>query len=316
MPALSSSIAPDVVTFAGVISGSGGVGQAGTGTTILTGANTYAGGTTVLQGTLQIGNGGTSGIVGTGAVVNSGTLVFNRSDDTTFYNTFSGSGTLIQNGVDTLTLFNPYQFGGNTTVNSGTLIANLNSGSLNTGTVNVAAAGTLVLQRTAGGGFTGASFTFSNPIVGAGTVLLNFGYNVDCTLGQSNSGFSGNLTLTPQSSTFRIDALSPAALGTATIVVNNGAQLLAFSSATPYANNITINGIGWNDPSNNAYYGALRQWHERYSDAPRPGPATSSSGANGGARITGFRARPATILLTGNISGGPLELWAGSTTDN
>ena len=55
----------DVVTFAGVISGTGSLSQIGTGTTILTGNNTYTGGTTISAGTLQLGNGGTTGgIVG------------------------------------------------------------------------------------------------------------------------------------------------------------------------------------------------------------------------------------------------------------
>ncbi len=44
-----------------VISGTGTLSQQGTGTSILTAANTYSGGTTVTAGTLQIGNGGTMG---------------------------------------------------------------------------------------------------------------------------------------------------------------------------------------------------------------------------------------------------------------
>ena len=46
----------DVVTFAGTISGSGGVAQIGAGTTILTAANTYTGGTTVSAGALVVGD--------------------------------------------------------------------------------------------------------------------------------------------------------------------------------------------------------------------------------------------------------------------
>ncbi len=45
----------DVFTFANVISGSGAVEQSGTGTLMLTGANTYSGGTTVNRGTLAAG---------------------------------------------------------------------------------------------------------------------------------------------------------------------------------------------------------------------------------------------------------------------
>ncbi len=57
------------LTFAGVISGTGSLVQAGTGTTVLTGNNTYTGVTTISQGTLQIGNGGTTGSIA-GDVVN------------------------------------------------------------------------------------------------------------------------------------------------------------------------------------------------------------------------------------------------------
>ena len=48
----------DTFTVGQVIGGTGGLAQAGPGTTVLTGANTYSGGTTVSGGTLQVGNGG------------------------------------------------------------------------------------------------------------------------------------------------------------------------------------------------------------------------------------------------------------------
>ena len=46
-----------------MISGTGSVEKAGSGTLTLTGANTYSGGATISAGTLQIGNGGTSGSI-------------------------------------------------------------------------------------------------------------------------------------------------------------------------------------------------------------------------------------------------------------
>ncbi len=53
----------DAVTIANIISGTGGLVQAGTGTLILTfSANTWTGTTTISNGTLQIGNGGTTGL--------------------------------------------------------------------------------------------------------------------------------------------------------------------------------------------------------------------------------------------------------------
>ena len=112
----------DTTTFAGVISGTGAVQQNGTGTTVLTAANSYSGGTTINAGTLQLGNGGTSGSI-TGDVTNNGTLAFNRSDAFTFGGLISGSGAVNQigSGVTTLTAASTYS--GATTVASGTLAA-------------------------------------------------------------------------------------------------------------------------------------------------------------------------------------------------
>ena len=62
------------MTFSGVISGTGALVQAGSGTLILTGNNTYTGGTTISTGTLQIGNGGTTGNI-VGDVTDNGTLI-------------------------------------------------------------------------------------------------------------------------------------------------------------------------------------------------------------------------------------------------
>ncbi|WP_264986504.1 beta strand repeat-containing protein, partial [Komagataeibacter swingsii] len=83
--------------------GKGGVVQEGTGTTILTGTNTYSGGTVITAGTLQIGDGGTSGSI-TGNVTNDSNLVFDRSDATTFAGDISGSGNVSQIGAGAATL--------------------------------------------------------------------------------------------------------------------------------------------------------------------------------------------------------------------
>jgi autotransporter-associated beta strand protein len=82
------------ITNAFVVSGTGTLAQAGTGTTILTASNTYSKGTTISSGTLQVGDGGTNGTLGTTNVTNNASLVFNRSDTFTVSNTISGSGSL------------------------------------------------------------------------------------------------------------------------------------------------------------------------------------------------------------------------------
>src|SRR5581483_6492947 len=63
----------DSATFAGIISGSGSVTQAGAGTTTLTGANIYGGATNVQAGTLLV-DGNQSGATGVTTVQNGATL--------------------------------------------------------------------------------------------------------------------------------------------------------------------------------------------------------------------------------------------------
>ena len=111
----------DTITVANAISGSGTLVQAGTGTTILTGNNTYAGTTTIQYGTLQVGNGGTTGSLGAGAVTNDSALVFNRSDDITVANAIGGIGALTQAGSGTLTLTANNTYAGGTLISAGTL---------------------------------------------------------------------------------------------------------------------------------------------------------------------------------------------------
>jgi autotransporter-associated beta strand protein len=95
----------DVLTFAGVISGTGSVQQlAGGGRTVLTGNNTYTGGTTIISGgELTIGGGGTTGSIA-GNVTNNGSLRFNRSDAFIFDGQISGPGHVYQDGSGTTRL--------------------------------------------------------------------------------------------------------------------------------------------------------------------------------------------------------------------
>ncbi|TCR70584.1 autotransporter outer membrane beta-barrel domain-containing protein [Bosea sp. BK604] len=162
---------PDTGTYAGTVSGIGALDKTGPGTTILTGANTYAGGTTITEGTLQLGAGGTSGSI-VGNVTNNGTLVFNRSDIVTFAGAISGTGALAQIGSGTTVLTADNSYAGGTTITAGTL--QLGAGGTSGSIVgNVANNGTLAFNRSDILIFAGAiSGAGALAQIGSGTTVL------------------------------------------------------------------------------------------------------------------------------------------------
>jgi autotransporter-associated beta strand protein len=111
----------DSFTIGNAIGGTGAIDMQGTGTLVLTGANTYAGTTTVTAGTVQIGNGGTTGTLGGGAVTNNGVLAFNRSDTATVVNVISGTGAVTKLGTGTTILDAVNTYTGGTNIAAGTL---------------------------------------------------------------------------------------------------------------------------------------------------------------------------------------------------
>lgn len=168
----------DALTFAGIVSGSGALEQAGTGTTILTGVNNYAGGTTISAGMLQLGDGGTTGSI-VGDVANNGALAFNRSDAVTFGGAVSGSGALVQGGGGTTTLTAANSYAGPTTVSAGALYINGDQ-SAATGPTGVAAA-TLGGIGAIGGDVTiasGGTLAPGDISVAPGTLTVNGGLNL------------------------------------------------------------------------------------------------------------------------------------------
>ena len=75
-----------------VISGAGAVNQTGTGTTILTGSNTYSGGATISAGTLQFGRRHHLRLARTGNVADNGALAVQPADAVTFSGAITGTG--------------------------------------------------------------------------------------------------------------------------------------------------------------------------------------------------------------------------------
>jgi len=133
----------DVVTYAKVISGSGSVAQIGSGTTTLTGVNTYAGGTFINNGTLAVGADSALGNASGGITFNGGMLQLAQSFDpastravtlnapggtidtqsfnSTFAQGITGAGALTKAGSGTLVLAGDSSYGGGTTIAAGTL---------------------------------------------------------------------------------------------------------------------------------------------------------------------------------------------------
>lgn len=112
----------DTNTLSSNIYGTGQVEQIGSGTTILTGTNTYSGATSITNGTLQIGDGTKSGsIADTSNINNNGTFVINNPENTTISQVISGTGAVTQQGTGTTTLTGTNTYTGVTTINNGNL---------------------------------------------------------------------------------------------------------------------------------------------------------------------------------------------------
>ncbi|CAK7039629.1 autotransporter outer membrane beta-barrel domain-containing protein [Saezia sanguinis] len=224
----------DALTYAGVISGSGSMSQNGAGTLILTGNHTYAGGTTVAAGsTLQLGNGGTTGSV-TGNITDNGTLIFNRSDASTFGGVISGSGQLQHDGSGTTTLTAVNIYTGATTVNGGTLRLT-GGGAIGGGNVVLGSAGTLLIDAPASG-----NYSFANALSGSGNLVAALGANTNTFDFASTVGnaFSGTFKLNQGSMALAGDNLT--ALSNATLEL--GANGLASLNANNSIGNLTFNG--------------------------------------------------------------------------
>ena len=126
------------------------VGSSGTGTLTMSGGLVSVSGT-VSQGThgtihlnsggaLEIGVGGTTGVLGVSTLTNNGTLIFSRSNASTYTGVLSGSGAVTKLGGGTLTLSGSSSYTGATAVNGGKLLVN---GQLGNTAVAVNASGLL-----------------------------------------------------------------------------------------------------------------------------------------------------------------------------
>ena len=98
-----------------------------TGTTTLSGNNTYTGATTISAGTLEIGAAGRLGGGSyAGAITNNAAFIYSGTNAQTLSGVISGTGALTKNGTGTLTLSGANTYTGTTTISAGTLTLGAN----------------------------------------------------------------------------------------------------------------------------------------------------------------------------------------------
>ena len=106
-------------TYAGNMSGTGGLTIQGGGTLTLTGANSYTGGTSLLAGAL-VGNSASL----RGNILNNGAVTFNQTGSGTYAGNMSGTGSMTLQGGGVLAMTGTNTYTGSTSVNASTLIVN------------------------------------------------------------------------------------------------------------------------------------------------------------------------------------------------
>ncbi|MDB5740674.1 MAG: hypothetical protein JWP16_1714, partial [Alphaproteobacteria bacterium] len=250
----------DAINFDGVISGSGGVTQLGSGTTTLTQAETYSGLTAVSAGTLALGANasiaassgvnttGTFDISATpGASIKSlaGTGTVNLGSEsltlTAANGTFSGviqgsGGVVIAGGTQTFTGLNTYT--GTTTVTGGTLrlgSALITNNIANSGAVSFFSSTAVTMT-----GVISGSGTVTQTGTGVTTLTANQAYTGQTQIAAGTLALSGSGNLTASSGVLDNGTLDiSAAAGGATLItlsgggtVQLGAQTLNLTSAS------------------------------------------------------------------------------------
>ena len=282
----------------------------GTGTTVLSGANTYTDATTISGGTLQLGAGSTSGSLSTNSVISVGygaTFAVNRSNTVTQGTDFSGAaitgtGGLTQSGSGTTILTTANTYTGATTISAGTLQlgAGSISGSLSTSSViSVGYGATFAVNRsntvTQGTDFSGAAITGAGGLTqsGSGTSILNAAN----TYTDVTTITAGILAISNS------NARGTSAGGT---TVSLGAQLRLDGNGLVVTEPLTISGSGLNSMgalNNNAGVNTYSGLITVDSTTGARIKASNASTLNLTGGVTGSGLNP-TLVLTASSSGG------------
>jgi autotransporter-associated beta strand protein len=223
---ITNSITSGTRTFSGVISGNAGVGLifAGTGTSILSNANTYSGTTTITGGTLQYG---INSALSTGGITVNGGIF-----DIQSYSDAIGTVTLTSGTIT-----------GTTGALTGTSYA------IQSGTVSAILAGAVALTKTTAGTVTMSSantYTGGTTIT-AGTIILEAAN----TLPSGGNVVLDGGTLQSGASTGYSQASSGTPLGTlgltnsSTIALGTGSHALYFTNGGSFTSGKTLTITGW-----------------------------------------------------------------------
>nr|WP_269791926.1 autotransporter-associated beta strand repeat-containing protein [Stenotrophomonas sp. Iso1] len=209
----------DDVVFTGNISGSGAVRLLGSGSTTLSGNNSYGGGTTITAGTL-VGN---ASNLGSGAIdiAAAATLSMQQDSDVSFANLFTGSGRINKSGGGTLNVTgDSATFTGTTHINAGTLAVN---GALG-GTLNVHDGATLK-----GTGSVGSTVVMDGGTIAPGNSIGRLNVAGDLIFA---SGSTYQIEATPDGNADHIHASGTIALkgGSAMVLAADG----SWSPSTTY----------------------------------------------------------------------------------
>ena len=196
--------------------------------------NSYSGGTIISAGTVQVGNGSSSGTLGLGLITDNGILKFNRSDAQTIGNTIGGSGSVVLDGAGGVALTGPNNYGGNTTLNNGSLTlgnatalgAGTGSLIINGGSLDSSIASLVLINNNAQ--IWNSDFAF------IGTNDLNLGIST-VSLGST----VGSRALTVSASTLTVGGVI--ADGTATGLTKAGAGSLVLGGASTYSGGTVVN---------------------------------------------------------------------------
>ena len=239
-------------SFAGVISGTGAVNQIGTGTTVLTGLNSYGGGTTISGGTLSVSVDNNLGLATGGLTFNGGVLqvtgtsfngtsraitwgaagggfdIANGVNSFTVGQTLAGSGPLSKLGAGSLILTANNSYAGGTTISGGTLM--LGNGGTSGGIVgDVTNDGTLAFNRS-------DAVTFAGVISGSGAVNQ---VGTGATVLTGDNSYAGGTTIAAGTLQLGDGGTSGSILGD---VLNDGTLAFNRSDAMTFGGDITGSG--------------------------------------------------------------------------